>query len=715
MASWFDIKGTTQDFFSIGIKKTKFDATSVLALRTFKLPNASVDMTGGTTGQVLGIISGTSIGWISVTADITGAASTVVTANLTANRAVISNGSGKIDVSTVTSTELSYLSGVTSAIQTQLSGKEPTITGAASTITSSNLTINRAVISNGSGKIDVSSVTSTELGYLSGVTSAIQTQLSGKEPTITTLPISKGGTNSSTALNNNRIIQSSSGAIVEAAAITSARALISDANGIPTHSTITSTELGYLTGVTSAIQTQLNGKQGTITGAATTIVSSDLTISRALISNASGKVDVSTVTSTELGYVSGVTSSIQTQLSGKEPTITTLPISKGGTNSSTALNNNRIIQSSSGAIVEAAAITSARALISDANGIPTHSTVTSTELGYVSGVTSSIQTQINGKEPTITTLPISKGGTNSSTALNNNRIIRSTTGAIVEAAAITAARALISDADGIPTHSTVTSTELGYVSGVTSSIQTQLNDLGQVTKVAGETLATNDYVYISSGTGNDVGRTAGRVYKVDPNFDDRVDGLGFVVSGNTAGNNVVVKFSGKMSGFSSLSAGFIYYASTTTPGLITTTPPSTSGQWIVVPAIAASTTEIIINSAASASAVLYSDGQTSFTLTNNQSSAASITGLIFDPIGTKAFFLDYFIYRSTGSSGVAQSGQLRGVYNSFTSTWLMSDDYSGENAGITFSILSSGQIQYTSTNIVGSTSTLKYAPRKTFS
>ena len=555
MASWFDIKGTTQDFFSIGIKKTKFDATSVLALRTFKLPNASVDMTGGTTGQVLGIISGTSIGWISVTADITGAASTVVTANLTANRAVISNGSGKIDVSTVTSTELGYLSGVSSNIQTQLGTKQATITGAATTIVSSDLTLNRAVISNGSGKIDVSTVTSTELGYLSGVSSNIQTQL---------------GT-----------------------------------------------------------------KQATITGAATTIVSSDLTVSRALISNASGKVDVSTVTSTELGYVSGVTSSIQTQLSGKEPTITTLPISKGGTNSSTAL--------------------------------------------------------------------------------NNNRIMRSTTGAIVEAAAITAARALISDADGIPTHSTVTSTELGYVSGVTSSIQTQLNDLGQVTKVAGETLSTNDYVYISSGTGNDSARTAGRVYKVDPNFDDRVDGLGFVVAGGNSGDSVVVKFSGKMSGFSSLSAGFIYYASTVTPGLITTTPPSTSGQWIVVPAIAASATEILINSVASASAVLYSDGQTSFTLTNNQSSAASITGLIFDPIGTKAFFLDYFIYRSTGSSGVAQSGQLRGVYNSFTSTWLMSDDYSGENAGITFSILSSGQIQYTSTNIVGSTSTLKYAPRKTFS
>lgn len=74
-----------------------------------------------------------------------------------------------------------------------------------------------------------------------------------------------------------------------------------------------------------------------------------------------------------------------------------LPVANGGTNSSTTLNNNRVIQSSGGALVEAAAITAARALISDANGIPTQSATTSTELGYVSGVTSAIQTQLNGK------------------------------------------------------------------------------------------------------------------------------------------------------------------------------------------------------------------------------------------------------------------------------------------------------------------------------
>jgi hypothetical protein len=83
----------------------------------------------------------------------------------------------------------------------------------------------------------------------------------------------------------------------------------------------------------------------------------------------------------------------------------TLPIANGGTNSTTALNNNRVILSSGGAIVEAPAITASRALVSDSNGIPTHATTTTTEIGYVNGVTSAIQTQLNGKtdESTLTT------------------------------------------------------------------------------------------------------------------------------------------------------------------------------------------------------------------------------------------------------------------------------------------------------------------------
>lgn len=65
-------------------------------------------------------------------------------------------------------------------LQTSLDAKQSTITGGASTITSSNLTTSRALISNSSGKVAVSDVTSTELGYLDGVTSNVQTQLDNK-------------------------------------------------------------------------------------------------------------------------------------------------------------------------------------------------------------------------------------------------------------------------------------------------------------------------------------------------------------------------------------------------------------------------------------------------------------------------------------------------------------------------------------------------------
>ena len=54
------------------------------------------------------------------------------------------------------------------------------VSGAASTIIAANLTASRVLVSDGSGKVAVSSVTSTELGYLDGVTSAVQTQLNGK-------------------------------------------------------------------------------------------------------------------------------------------------------------------------------------------------------------------------------------------------------------------------------------------------------------------------------------------------------------------------------------------------------------------------------------------------------------------------------------------------------------------------------------------------------
>lgn len=55
------------------------------------------------------------------------------------------------------------------------------ITGGASTIVSSNLTVSKALVSDGSGKVAVSSTTATEIGYVAGVISGIQGQFTGKQ------------------------------------------------------------------------------------------------------------------------------------------------------------------------------------------------------------------------------------------------------------------------------------------------------------------------------------------------------------------------------------------------------------------------------------------------------------------------------------------------------------------------------------------------------
>lgn len=90
----------------------------------------------------------------------------------------------------------------------------------------------------------------------------------------------------------------------------------------------------------NTITALISDKQDTITGAATTITDTDLTASKALISNASGKVAVSTVSDTELGYLSGVTSAVQTQIDSKQDTLSAgTGIDITGTTISTNLTN----------------------------------------------------------------------------------------------------------------------------------------------------------------------------------------------------------------------------------------------------------------------------------------------------------------------------------------------------------------------------------------
>lgn len=111
---------------------------------------------------------------------------TSVGVNVGSGKVLTVAGNVSASGATISPAELSYLDGVTSAIQTQINTKAP----------SAGPTFTGTVVL--PSTTSIGTVSDTEIGYLDGVTSAIQTQLNAKEPTITTLTVAKGGTGAST-------------------------------------------------------------------------------------------------------------------------------------------------------------------------------------------------------------------------------------------------------------------------------------------------------------------------------------------------------------------------------------------------------------------------------------------------------------------------------------------------------------------------------------
>ena len=184
-----------------------------------------IDIIGvlGTAGQVLRVNgAGTSIEWATAGAGTVTSVS-VVTANgvsgsvatststpaitltlgsitpsavnisgLTASEIVITDGSKNLVSAAVATypslTELSYVKGLSSAVQTQITAKAPSTSPTfATSITGSYLTASEILITDGSKNIVSAAVATypslTELTYVKGVTSAIQTQFTAKAGT----------------------------------------------------------------------------------------------------------------------------------------------------------------------------------------------------------------------------------------------------------------------------------------------------------------------------------------------------------------------------------------------------------------------------------------------------------------------------------------------------------------------------------------------------
>ena len=475
-------------------------------------------------------------------ANVAGAVSTITTSDLTASRAVVSSGTGKVAISDVTSTELGYLDGVTSAVQTQLDAgvtnaaavvteavgiearRVANIAGAVSTITTSDLTASRALVSSGAGKVAISDVTATELGYIDGVTSAIQTQINNTNTNLAdnstrivaaeaniagvlagTKNFTGGVTmgddlviqgnltvlgDSVTANTINAVIQdrflllanSATGAPSadigilmnrgnegnaalfydeSAKSFTMAETRDPDSNVVISPTGLANLAVGTLKYNGADLNTAITDNRS---GAISTVYKDNLTVSRALASDGSGKIIVSDVTSTELGYLDGVTLSIQNQIDD-------INTRQGSNSSNIAAVEARRVANIAGAVstITTSDLTASRALVSDGSGkVAVLASVTSTELGYVDA-TSSIQTQLD------------TGVTNAAAVVTEAvgieaRRVSNIAGAVstITTSDLTASRAVVSDGSGKISVSDVTSTELGYLDGVSSAIQTQI-------------------------------------------------------------------------------------------------------------------------------------------------------------------------------------------------------------------------------------------------
>ena len=212
---------------------------------------------------------------------------------------------------TATATELNYMDGVTSNVQTQLNGKAAS-SHSHNTASTSAAGFLRQLNGSTSSYLRGDGTWATPPNTTYSNMSGASTSAAGKAGLVPAPAagaanryLRSDGTWAVPPDTNTTYTLSSFG-------ITATAAELNKLDGV----TATATEINYLDGVTSNIQTQLNGKAASShTHAASQITG--LTASRALVSDSSGHPAVSAITSTELSYLDGVTSKIQTQLNGK--------------------------------------------------------------------------------------------------------------------------------------------------------------------------------------------------------------------------------------------------------------------------------------------------------------------------------------------------------------------------------------------------------------
>ena len=313
----------------------------------------------------------------------------------TAGRVMVSNSSGVIEASSITSAELANLSGVTSNIQSQIDSKQPLdadLTSIAA-VTDNGFLVKNGIgtystrllsagsginVSHGYGTSGTTTITNTQTQYTNAMTrGAISSSTTGLSYNSTTgvfsltsgyaIPTSSQITNWTTAYNSvisSAAFGTSDGVLTLTKRDSSTVTVDLDGRYLLGNQTITLS--GDVTGTgTTAIDTTIatnavtfakiqNITTNTLLGRTTsgdgniesiTIGSglrftsmvlslAPLTVNKLVVTDSSGIITASAVTSTEAGYLAGVTSSVQTQLDAKQnldATLTALAAIGSGT------------------------------------------------------------------------------------------------------------------------------------------------------------------------------------------------------------------------------------------------------------------------------------------------------------------------------------------------------------------------------------------------
>ena len=359
---------------------------------------ANVNLNAANTIQLLANVNQTTANVTAVearrVANIAGAVSTIVTADLTASRLLVSSGAGKVAVSSVTATALGYLD-ATSSIQTQLNAG----------VTKINQTTNNV----NQTSANVAAIIAGTRGFTGQVTMAddlvIQGNLTVLGDSVTANTINSviqdrflmlansatGAPSADVGIFMNRGNEGNAAIFYDEStkSFTMAETRDPDANVVISPTGLANLAVGTLKYNGADLNTAITDNRS---GAISTVYKDNLTASRAVVSDGSGKVAISDVTATEIGYLDGVSSAIQTQLNNTNASLT------DNSTRITAVEARRVANIA-GAVstITTGNLTASRALVSDGSGkVAALASVTSTELAFLDA-TSSIQTQLDSK------------------------------------------------------------------------------------------------------------------------------------------------------------------------------------------------------------------------------------------------------------------------------------------------------------------------------